>query len=1062
MRIAVFIRRGISFLAAATVAIATVPPSQALSLGISIGGYNLTEGLINLSCGLLGQANVCVRVVTHAVVNGSTVERERDIAPGFGALGSVAAQAIDVTGDGVADVSVSISVPVTLLPPGYDTQKPTLKVSKLSSAPALLPLKLEVVTNDGAVSGRKISFGYDSRSSTAPTTFTAAIDQSDRDHSAQTSQVLVNLTIAAGNSKGVGLVQESFVPGSDLSETQRQDRSITALTFRAEAATTTLPATQMPTSVRLDATSSDGSQHFVVTSSPASTADVLIAKPDDDPKITGTIARLPGTVDLKLASTDTDADGTADQTAVDYTGSQAVPQAQLSFNELARDENPDGANLPPIEHRRTLGVTASGLPGALGFVFSSKASTVHVSSSARIPSVVVNGVDELPFFKRATTIELTLTDVPRIVDAGFKDGHITFDGQAPDAQGHPGADALGTLQFRAYDVVPPSHEVCLPPLDCDIFGDARASGVIFTDTSSDIFIGGPFLLQARVFKLKSADVVSEPDLNVYVDTAPDVSTSPLCQVTPDLNCESFRPFIALITKADPRFRESITTIRAALSALLPGTLFRQATFGESTAGNPDDDYGLIAYSNDGTRGSPNLVVDSTNLPGLPTGKNGQGAKQLHVALTGMPNSLNFTYAGGGFPLKFDAYGASDDTLDKLEVRMNSMGATDRLAQSEGGRKLDGVMIRDFEDRFVIDARLRGLRHAIVDKDVHLRPDPCEPFSPDCGVIEVGAKALPSAPPPYPCSEHDEICIQAGVADNADHPKLRFDSQTGIAPFAGPPGDGWDLVHTKDSSATLDDIPSTLTLRKFTGADDEARLIWDASRAVGAGLSQHDGDVTKQFLDGVHIDGGDQVATTDTGIVPMPAHFDTCKSADKATCSAAAFGRDVADSGSFSLNASERTHLTLLDIPNHDHLDTFTNIDLTFKNFTQAANASGRDSYIGLDTGWDATLGDPPESAKVSGLIQHYRGYAFYQEGEEFRIPAGFAADGRIVSWYSTLELLVAQNAGDVYPIERYGKVSCPSNIAIDLTREVVNDSTITIDLGDDLCLHDGIGDPTPD
>ena len=574
-------------------------------------------------------------------------------------------------------------------------------------------------------------------------------------------------------------------------------------------------------------------------------------------------------------------------------------------------------------------------------------------------------------------------------------------------------------------------------------------------------------------RLRSANVVVSPEIDVYVDTAPD-NTRPRCQNVIGVTCDSWRRFVALVHRGSPDFRDTITDIRAEVSELVPGTLFRQMRFGQSTSGDDSDDFGIIAYGNDGIGPSPDITVDATKFPGLPAGNNGVGAGTLHVGLFGVPNALKFQYAGSGFPLKFEAEGSRDDSLDKMEVRISSPGATDRLAQTEPTsstnntlRYLDGVFIRDFTDRFVIEARLRGLRRAVIDKDVQLRPDPCYPLTPDCIGLDPNAVLRAGLGAPgagivaaNPCREGDALCVSADIAASPERPRLLFDSRVGKDLATPPPPTGYWVTKTDVLVSRIDEIPSSVLVRKWAGEEGESRFLYNGSRRVAGEFSLDDNQETVQYLSGEPIES--EGPRQQVRITPFPARFEVCRDADSGICGQPSFGDRSANSGSLSLDADEPVRLTLVNFPNIAFDGTYTDVDLTFRHFALAAHTADGNSYIGLDTGWDSALGEPQPADRVKGGIRNRKELAFYSEGEYFTFPPNFAADARVLKWVSTLELLVAQNGGNIYPLSRFGKVRCPTDITINVERAIgVDERTLTMNLGDDLCLQEGIGDPTP-
>lgn len=113
---------------------------------------------------------------------------------------------VNVTGSGGPDVTVTVSV----VPVGTSAGKVTLRVDKLPTAPATMPLSLQAILPE-PTSGQDLVFGYDTTSSNAPGQFTGTLS-AGQSLTGQLSATLDTNTAAAGPSLDVTAGVES--PGA--------------------------------------------------------------------------------------------------------------------------------------------------------------------------------------------------------------------------------------------------------------------------------------------------------------------------------------------------------------------------------------------------------------------------------------------------------------------------------------------------------------------------------------------------------------------------------------------------------------------------------------------------------------------------------------------------------------------------------------------------------------------------------------------------------------------------------------------------------------------------------
>jgi hypothetical protein len=1020
--------------------------------------------------------NFCIRLVSHYDAGGTEVVREHEILPGIGQVENLSGRAIDATGDGVNDLAVAVGAPGSLIPLSVDLERPGVKIERMAGAPASFPVKLEAVIDEGSAPDRKLSIGYDTRGSTAPTRWIAKVDIRNRDGNPATEQKKVDLTINRGPSDNVALVSETFTAPAGLGESERSEREITRLTYRGDA-----NGAHVPTTAGVDSTANEtaGSQRLVLTRVEPTVVDFLLTNATENPKVTGTIARLPTSVDVTIADEDLNGDG-EDDTKIDYGASAPVGMAQVGLSQIVPD--PDEG-----DHRRSFDIEAAELPTTVHAGIASpsaednpapKPGKMFLEASGRTASLQVTGVDERPFFsgnaedangepKGANGIELRLDDVPRALDAGYGGGLVTMDAYAtPERQQR---DSVGTLEFRGQDV--PGAEIPVPSCgtdSCDdgydVLRDPERNGAISEDLPDH------FLLFARLHNAKSASIATEPDpdpdpdadtTDIVIDTAPDLGPpGSACGEFPPPDCdartESFRPVEALLKKErldDDPATPPVTTIRAHIGALLPNTHFTQIDTGQSTPDDDTDNAGTISYSNDSTGNSiTTLSVDAENLPG-PVGENGQEADNLHVDLNGVPKSLEFSRGKGGFPLRLQAGGGP--SLGSLDVVLRSDGAPDAdllpvdedvdynftpaNSADDEPRNLVGVRIRDFPDRHVIHARMRSLRDLTVDK----KPDPGEPVE----------EAIP------PCVSGDDLCIVIDGEVPGNHPRLRFDSQTKITQTFGE----LTLPGVESVFATLDQVPSSMQLRKFTPAEGDTRLSYSASEAVGTiEQSSRKGFELRQATNYINPVPDPILPNSDNelSLAPMPESLEICRSGATPICSEGAFGdRTDASEGSLRIEASPRARFRSFDQPNVQ-AQVFTNVAISAETFAMQADSEDA-GYLAFDTGWNTTAvpvegnpllhtHDPPpaDSDRASAFFQIVNGT---RDITVFDFPEGFASDGRMIAWGSNATLFLADTTDITSLLDIDGHVECPSGTGIDLNRVGPGGIDVELNLGDEFC-----------
>jgi hypothetical protein len=212
--------------------------------------------------------------------------------------------------------------------PGYELravvqtltgERPTVRLSKLPTAPARLPVRAEIVTGEVQdTAARKTTFGYDALRTTAPRSFVARLDLSDRDANSATDQVLVGIEIT-GPGDRLAIVSENFTGDPAAVRANRHVR-------RADLIGDPSRGTRVPSAVSLDVTTSATRQHVVLTRSERTTLEFELSQPGGNPRSGGRLDEMPPSLDLTIADADVNGDGTADK-KIDYLGAAEIGHA---------------------------------------------------------------------------------------------------------------------------------------------------------------------------------------------------------------------------------------------------------------------------------------------------------------------------------------------------------------------------------------------------------------------------------------------------------------------------------------------------------------------------------------------------------------------------------------------------------------------------------------------------------------------------------------------------------------------------------------------------------------
>jgi hypothetical protein len=901
---------------AAAVASAALAPSTSeashLPFGLGHGVGGVTD-----PCQVSLTDALCVTFVTHfAKGDGSQVVREHEVLASVDLpLALAPASQVDVTGDGRNDVAVRVSVPLTL-----DTSSPTIEVTKLATAPTTLPLRIEAVVDEDDNPDRMTSFGYDSRSTTAPRSWVARIQLNPLGCPLGSSCTQVGLMVG-GAARSLAIVSDSFVAGAGLGEDQRSDRFVRRIEYAGDPAR----GTQVPTSASIAFTEGPDERKLSLTRGEPTTVALLVADPLErgGDKLSGTLDRLPSSVSVTIA--DAAGSGGASEQRIDYVASAPVRDARLDIERLVRE----GAATP---HRQHVAVAVEDLAREVHLTYSADSGRVHYTASTPTTRIELRAEDEVPFFARARSIFMKLLDVPTEVQASYGDGFVLFDAKGGE---------LGLLEFTAQETPQaplPDGRPCTPlgegPAGCDdglgLLRDPELDGLLLED--------GPdrYLLLARSRNLKLADVKTKPDVDAYLDTGSEtVAVPPDCVPEPDAPCEpreirrAFDLSLRIPRDEDeePQELSDLQDLRARIATLEPAMRFRRFTDDTSSAERTTR---YIYTDGEASHLGPrDVTIDGFNLPGLPEGSNEVPATELHIDLRSVPRELEFSHAakpedapedspGGGFPLRVETVGPSG--LGGLDVLLTS-GPDERLPADDGNRTLDGLYLRDFADRFVINTRLQGLRRAFVDR------------SPET---------------PFGGSELDfELDSSTVSALKVDSRKAIERTVSGDVTFEG----------TENLQATLTPLPRNVDLNVLdTGPQSSIRLK-ELTYSADNTADFFDLHERTTFPDFEQSNGVQHIR-----FERMPRTLHICKTGFGPSCTSQIFERFQANQGSVFIDANPRTEFTYLDHPAEGAFATFTRVFLDVRKFALQADDRDDSGYIAIDTDWRPPIepvDDPP-------------------------------------------------------------------------------------------------------
>ena len=129
---------------------------------------------------------------------------------------------------------------------------------------------------------------------------------------------------------------------------------------------------------------------------------------------------------------------------IHYEADSTAPHVTVRTQDLIEPGPPDPGEEPTPNHLREMTVAADGVPGELDFTLDTTDPNGEMLAdwfaSSTLPRIRVTGTDEVPFFQRATDLDLLVEDLPRDVSARVREDLIDVDA---------GGDQIGRVELHA-------------------------------------------------------------------------------------------------------------------------------------------------------------------------------------------------------------------------------------------------------------------------------------------------------------------------------------------------------------------------------------------------------------------------------------------------------------------------------------------------------------------------------------------------------------------------------------------------------------------------------------
>jgi hypothetical protein len=358
-------------------------------------------------------------------------------------------------------------LPIGILPvaPGYDVRvtvtaldaaKPKITIEKLLLSAAVMPLRIELVQASGS---GWLSLGYDALDSSAPQSWVANVDTSNRDQKPETTQARIDVT-TKGAAKTLTILNEEFA-GDPVGT--RTNRSIRRMQFVGDGAATVVPRNAVADLTTYDnPTSDESSQRLVLTHTDRTTMKFDVVQPSGA-RTTGTLAELPSAVDLTLRGIDLNGDGQLDKT-IDYSASAVVELAEITTQTKLQ----------------TTALSVEGLPTPATLKYTSRPTDAAVTAGAPDKTKV-----EYAAGGRARRMVITTDDTKRKIVADVKNLPTNiYELSATKIKGSATVAPGGVMRYRA-DTRTDSVKVVVDDVATATAGPAHAELTV-VDVPSEI------------------------------------------------------------------------------------------------------------------------------------------------------------------------------------------------------------------------------------------------------------------------------------------------------------------------------------------------------------------------------------------------------------------------------------------------------------------------------------------------------------------------------------------------------------------------------------------------
>lgn len=565
--------------------------------------------------------------------NGGLVEHTQD------AVVDVPAT-VDVSGDGLPDVSVELRIV---------TARPSLRVLRLPTAPATLPVSVEgIIAPGGWNSPERLAVGFDALDDDLPAVSRATIV----DDGTQSGDLAAELhTTDPGDS--LALIAGIYDQGAGQT---RLDPTDVRIDF-----------SPMPIDVTLEAAGitegfDDGRVSITTTEPSRVEAAVLVGDgTGDTTEVAAIIDRVPGAIDIGLQRV-----GAAGVT-LDYEASGLVDLIALRLAET------------------TAGITRSAQVGFEGVQATSASFTVSAddlsfSASAPIDALTIEIIDPSGVVDRATILRARLEGLPDTLDVDLGDGSGSSLGL--DA----GTGTLGLLELQLTS----GPDTALAP---------GVDGLLLTDVTDE------FVTFVRLTDLRTVSVSTTDGLAAHLETA---GGQPFAAIVRQEGANGVDELVASLSALPAVVDVAVADVPGGTSLdWVASSVVDTLTVHVAQAGGLSADLVVtdlptaldVSLTDDGidwsaSDGVPEVLAEVHDASGL-AGR----ATEIRARLVDLPAAFTVGLAGGGL-----AMDAAPDAIGLVEVL-----ATDGTTEIGVADGVDGLVLVDHPAEFAAAARITGLR-----------------------------------------------------------------------------------------------------------------------------------------------------------------------------------------------------------------------------------------------------------------------------------------------------------------------------------------------------------------